>query len=910
MPVTTTSVALHITPVILKTFFTHGKRKAQRLKERNEEESPLDDILYDQAFHIVKSFIRMGTHNTVESLQGFTNTHVPSPYWAAVAPVLIPLSSCNEAADVLIEWFGPEELKQVVGGEKWWQVRGLDGLEAEWVTQRKYLDQPKKHANEGGQKLSDREETISRMDDLDSVMLYIHGGGYYWGSINTHRYQVLRHTRKFHGRAFTVNYRKAPQYPWPCAIQDVLAACKYPTDMYLTNPPEGALHKPIAHHKITLVGDSAGGGLCLALMTILRDLSRPLPVGAVLISPWVDLTYSFPSILENTATDIIPEYGFIHKPSTLWPIDIFPPEGGRISRTGSNPPPSPGGEAEPQRHSKASATGKDKHRLVQPLETQEGMLSQGHRSPPNVAGTPFESVQNSLPSTAPAAGPPLTPLPGSPQRTSVCELEPPKILLQDSGAVPLEFRSQIQLYATTEQLTHPLVSPAFQGSLGNLPPLYIIAGDGELLRDEIMYLAHRAAYPQVYPTREGILHYARRQRENAVKFTNGTKVHLQVFDGMCHVPTVFTFASNVKCAYRSIGEFIKHVTRHTTEELARNPFPDFPGQTPMSDPLKPCSEDTGLGNLKRNHHKKRTSKERVDEAMLETGRNQTEPCPNSSDARTSLTLLNDPNAEDLHPHEVQLHCHESSCVNAGQVSTPEAIQMIRERVNLHGQPRPMEPAEDIPALKLEAREHGILKEAPAMMWKKVQDDWDRRYKRTAVSALKKRCKLQAKAEQILQNAYDQGFIHPSQAATHDEVQPEGSTTTGDSTRQTPIGEIQKDRRWGPLDLDDETPPPSAIAKRRDTPEALALLKKHIYFTAPITHQSIPRTPYREPVCIPSPHHNESNRPPRQSVSEQQKRAHVFPVHKLCLWGKLVMQFGRKSAKAGNEGESVGDESRT
>jgi len=100
-----------------------------------------------------------------------------------------------------------------------------------------------------------------------------------------------------------------------------------------------------------------------------------------------------------------------------------------------------------------------------------------------------------------------------------------------------------------------------QGSLGNLPPLYILAGDGEVLRDEIIYLAHKAAHPADYPTRSGILRSGR-QKENSKKYTVPTKVlyfpsfweqctdvvaqvHLQVFDGMCHVLTVFMFTKSV-----------------------------------------------------------------------------------------------------------------------------------------------------------------------------------------------------------------------------------------------------------------------------------------------------------------------------------------------------------------------------
>lgn len=81
------------------------------------------------------------------------------------------------------------------------------------------------------------------------------------------------------------------------------------------------------------------------------------------------------------------------------------------------------------------------------------------------------------------------------------------------------------------QLSHPLVSPILQGSLGNLCPLYILAGDGEVLRDEIIYLAHKAANPAEYPARNGVIRDGWRQKENAQKFTTPTKVHLQIYDG-------------------------------------------------------------------------------------------------------------------------------------------------------------------------------------------------------------------------------------------------------------------------------------------------------------------------------------------------------------------------------------------
>lgn len=145
--------------------------------------------------------------------------------------------------------------------------------------------------------------------------------------------------------------------------------------------------------------------------------------------------------------------------------------------------------------------------------------------------------------------------------------------------------------------------------------------------------------------------------------------------------------------------------------------------------------------------------------------------------------------------------------------------MIRERVDFRGRLRPMEPPSEIPALKLETSKLGLLKEAPAMRWKKGQDEWDRRYRQAAILAIKKRQKLKGKAEQLLRKAHDQGLLYPSGTTGPCDIQP-GSTKLPAPkrkiVRQTSVGRIQKDRRWGPLDLDDETPPPSAIAKRRDT----------------------------------------------------------------------------------------------
>lgn len=86
-----------------------------------------------------------------------------------MSPVSIPLVTANRAADTLIEWFGPEDLKHVVGGERWWQVRGLDGIDAEWITEREYLS-PLSSTDEE-RKLSETDKDILRMEKLEKVMV-------------------------------------------------------------------------------------------------------------------------------------------------------------------------------------------------------------------------------------------------------------------------------------------------------------------------------------------------------------------------------------------------------------------------------------------------------------------------------------------------------------------------------------------------------------------------------------------------------------------------------------------------------------------------------------------------------------------------------------------------------------------
>ncbi|KAI0751533.1 alpha/beta-hydrolase [Daedaleopsis nitida] len=879
MPVTTTSAAIHITPVVLKTFFKHAKRKGSKLKDGDDSERAWDDIFYDEAFHIVKAFIELGTKNTVESLQAFTNTHVPAPFWCAVVPVKIPLTTCNQAADALIEWFGPEDLKCVVGGERWWQVRGLEWLDAEWITEKDYLEDceiPK------DAEYSEDEKTTLRMEHLDRVMLYVHGGAYFWGSINTHRYQVIRYARKFRGRAFAVNYRKAPQYPWPCPLQDVLAAY-----FYLTTPPPGAVHKPVPPSKLVFAGDSAGAALCLTALTVLRDLGLPQPAGAVLISPWVDLTHSFPSVISNSETDIIPPHGFIHKPSPLWPVHPRP-EGGytRVIPTQTNPPPQPG-HADTLKPNSDEAADQLNQRLQETAnrgepvhasdlkENADEILSQKEMQSQEVVDgfdAQAKTTQDSSTSESKTEHDDVTEDGGSDIALDTFEPKPPKVLMEDPDAKPWELCAQIQLYATTEQLSHPLVSPVLQSSLGNLCPLYILAGNGECLRDEIIYLAHKAAHPKDYPARQGVLREGRRQKENAVKFQTPTKVHLQVFDDMCHVLTVFTFTEPAKYAYRSIAQFVKHVIDNSEDHLERNPFPELhrpPSAISDSQPMDGSSSDasTPLGKSHRtpkNPEKSDIDMYRVNEAVTEK--------------------------EVEHGHAEKVPDHDGTANRSkGSGEDIPAVLMIRERVSVQGHVRPMEPAEEMDVLRIKPQEIGVIKERPVRRWLDGQEAWDKKYRRTAERVINKRKSHETKAQRLLDHARQQGLIH-------DELQPQRSRASVVRDDLSSVGEIESQRRWGPLDLKDENPPPSAIVGRRDTLEAVALLKRTVYHSAPVTHPRVPKIKTSDAFRAAFDPHDHPIKPPQQSVSEQQVHTQFIPVHGLRIWQSLVELFMRKSSK--------------
>ena len=125
------------------------------------------------------------------------------------------------------------------------------------------------------------------------TVLYFHGGGYVFGSAKSHRGLTFRLAEDARAEVFSVDYRRAPEHPYPAAVEDALAAYQFLLD-------EG--RDPA---RMVVGGDSAGGGLSLALLLRCRERGLPMPAGALLYSPWTDLAATGASLETNEASDVM-----------------------------------------------------------------------------------------------------------------------------------------------------------------------------------------------------------------------------------------------------------------------------------------------------------------------------------------------------------------------------------------------------------------------------------------------------------------------------------------------------------------------------------------------------------------------------------------------------------------------------
>ncbi len=139
-------------------------------------------------------------------------------------------------------------------------------------------------------------EWLRRADsDHGAVLLYLHGGGYSIGSIDSHRDLLCRLCAASGASVMAVDYRLAPEHPFPAQLEDAMAAYRWLLDRG---------HDPA---RIVIGGESAGGGLTLSTLISARDAGLPLPAAAFVLSPWVDLESRGMTFATNE------RYDFVHR---------------------------------------------------------------------------------------------------------------------------------------------------------------------------------------------------------------------------------------------------------------------------------------------------------------------------------------------------------------------------------------------------------------------------------------------------------------------------------------------------------------------------------------------------------------------------------------------------------------------
>ena len=146
-----------------------------------------------------------------------------------------------------------------------WEPHDAAGVPAEWVTAA------------GG--------------EAGRAVVYLHGGGYATGTVEGFRSLSSHLARATRARVLAVDYRLAPEHPYPAALDDAIAAY------------DSVVSSGYAPGQIALIGDSSGGGLVLGTLVALRDRGEPLPATAVCLCPWTDLTLSGASVEANGDTD-------------------------------------------------------------------------------------------------------------------------------------------------------------------------------------------------------------------------------------------------------------------------------------------------------------------------------------------------------------------------------------------------------------------------------------------------------------------------------------------------------------------------------------------------------------------------------------------------------------------------------
>ncbi|MDZ7685655.1 MAG: alpha/beta hydrolase [Gammaproteobacteria bacterium] len=135
----------------------------------------------------------------------------------------------------------------------------------------------------------------------DRALMYLHGGGYVFGGLDSHRDLGWRLAEASGMRVLMVDYRLAPENPFPAAIEDASECYRW------------LIEQGYAAEQLAIGGDSAGGGLTLATLLNIKNLGMPMPHSAILLSPWCDLSMSGDSISLNAESDSMLAVGGLKK---------------------------------------------------------------------------------------------------------------------------------------------------------------------------------------------------------------------------------------------------------------------------------------------------------------------------------------------------------------------------------------------------------------------------------------------------------------------------------------------------------------------------------------------------------------------------------------------------------------------
>lgn len=280
---------------------------------------------------------------------------------------------------------------------------------------------------------------------------------------------------------------------------------------------------------------------------------------------------------------------------------------------------------------------------------------------------------------------------------------PKSILSVQLEEARIEIKDQIQLYAPNHMLTHPLVSPVLQPSLGGLPPLLIQVGGGELLRDEQLYLAHKAAQPLAYPPPPSNHQTAEAIQAQAACY-RPTNVQLQLWDDLCHVAPTLSFTRPAKHMYRSIAQF-------GAWALAR-------------------AQKTSIYILE---------DDRISIVSSDSSTSKSTTASDSNPSPEDIKLSMPQGVQHVGFESVgKMEERKAKVGRAGDPLPDFERHMIRQQIDRNGHIKPLPPPKELEALNMPTADIGVPKPGPIGKWMKAQQQWNGKFAKQKLKIQKRR----------------------------------------------------------------------------------------------------------------------------------------------------------------------------